>query len=243
MNPVAIRAEGIARSFTTGKIRIDVIANLSLEIRSAELTLIVGPSGSGKSTLLAMLSGLLRPDAGRIVALGHDLWTLPPAAIDAFRLAHCGFIFQGFNLFPALTALEQVRFPLQFAQPPIADAERRARAALEEVGLAQRMHLRPIELSGGEKQRVAIARAIVKEPRLLFADEPTSALDTANGQVVVQILRRIAHRHGAAVLCVTHDPRLLALGDRVLRIEDGHILSDQSAADAAQADAAPALHA
>jgi putative ABC transport system ATP-binding protein len=223
----SIVARHIARSFITGKTRIHVIRELSLGIYPGELTLIVGPSGSGKSTLLALLSGLLRPDAGTVTALNQDIWALQDAAIDHFRLMNCGFIFQGFNLFQALTALEQVLLPMKYVGIVGEAAQQHAQAALAEVGLSQRMQLRPIELSGGEKQRVAIARAIVKQPKLLFADEPTSALDSKNGQIVIDILHRIARSHGATVLGVTHDPRLLKYADRVLYLEDGQILRDE----------------
>ncbi|MGP1664509.1 MAG: ABC transporter ATP-binding protein, partial [Rhodanobacter sp.] len=144
-----------------------------------------------------------------------------------FRLQHTGFVFQGFNLFPALSALEQVELPLDYMGLSRSQARQRAQQSLEEVGLAQRMRLRPSELSGGEKQRVAIARALAKRPQLLFADEPTSALDAANGQIIINLLHRIAHSHGTTVLCVSHDPRLVIHADRVLTMEDGRILSDR----------------
>ena len=220
-------AESIGKAFVTGKIRVEVLSDLSLSILPAELSLVSGPSGCGKSTLLAILSGLLRPDAGHVRALGEDLARLSPDQRERFRLQHTGFIFQGFNLFPALSALEQVMLPLGYLGFGNAAARQRAGSVLEEVGLARRMHLRPAELSGGEKQRVAIARALAKEPQLLFADEPTSALDAANGQIVIDTLHRIAHTHGATVLCVSHDPRLISHADRVLAMEDGKILSDR----------------
>lgn len=222
----AITADAVSKSFTTGKITIDVIRELSLQIHAGELTLMMGPSGSGKSTLLAMLSGLLRPDAGVVRIAEWDLWSHDADDIDYFRLENCGFIFQGFNLFPALTALEQVLLPMKYAAKVGSQARSSAMDALALVGLEGRTHLRPLELSGGEKQRVAIARAIVKAPKLLFADEPTSSLDSANGQIVVDILHRIARQQGATVLCVTHDPRLLKHADRILQLEDGRIIAD-----------------
>ncbi|MEO7065005.1 MAG: ABC transporter ATP-binding protein [Dokdonella sp.] len=220
-------ADSLSKSFVTGKLRTDVLRGLSIEVFAGELTLISGPSGCGKSTLLAILSGLLRPDSGRVVALGEDLARLAPTALEQFRLQHTGFVFQGFNLFPALTALEQVALPLGYLGLANPVARERARAALSEVGLGSRMQLRPAELSGGEKQRVAIARALAKEPQLLFADEPTSALDAGNGQIVIDTLHEIASTHGATVLCVSHDQRLIAHADRVLAMEDGKILSDR----------------
>jgi putative ABC transport system ATP-binding protein len=223
----ALVADALSKSFTTGAVRTDVLRDLSIEIAAGELTLVSGPSGCGKSTLLAILSGLLRPDGGRAFALGQDLARLRPAELERFRLHHTGFVFQGFNLFPALSALEQVMLPLGYLGLDDALARRRAADALAEVGLGSRLQLKPAELSGGEKQRVAIARALAKEPQLLFADEPTSALDAANGQIVIDTLHRIARTHGATVLCVSHDPRLVGHADRVLAMEDGRILADR----------------
>ncbi|HXS72663.1 MAG TPA: ABC transporter ATP-binding protein [Rhodanobacteraceae bacterium] len=225
----ALVAADLRKGYTSGKLRTEILRGLSINIDTGQLTLIAGPSGCGKSTLLSILSGLQRPDAGSVIALGEDLWRGDRRALDLFRLRHTGFVFQGFNLFPALTALEQVMLPLGYLGVDNAHSAQRARTALEEVGLASRMHLRPAELSGGEKQRVAIARALVKQPQLLFADEPTSALDAANGQIVIDTLRRIAHTHGTTVLCVSHDPRLVTHADRVLEMEDGAILSDRRA--------------
>ncbi|MFC4819255.1 ABC transporter ATP-binding protein [Dokdonella ginsengisoli] len=223
----ALIADHLSKSFVTGAVRTEVLRGLSVEVQAGELTLVSGPSGCGKSTLLAILSALLRPDGGRAFALGQDLARLSPRERERFRLRHTGFVFQGFNLFPALDAIEQVALPLGYLGLDDATARRRATAALEEVGLASRMRLRPAELSGGEKQRVAIARALAKEPQLLFADEPTSALDAANGQIVIDTLHRIARTHGATVLCVSHDQRLISHADRVLAMEDGRILSDR----------------
>ncbi|WP_049623205.1 ABC transporter ATP-binding protein [Frateuria defendens] len=225
--PPTLRAESIGKAFVSGKLRSRILDDLSIAVEPGELTLIAGPSGCGKSTLLAILSGLLGVDSGRVLALGHDLGQLDARALERFRLHHTGFVFQGFNLFPALTAREQVELPLHYLGLSKTQVRERAVQSLEEVGLAPRMHLRPAELSGGEKQRVAIARALAKQPDLLFADEPTSALDAANGQTVIDILHRIARSHGTTVLCVSHDPRVIHHADRVLRMEDGRILDDQ----------------
>jgi putative ABC transport system ATP-binding protein len=223
----ALIATDLYMGYTSGKLRTEILRGLSLAVEAGQLTLIAGPSGCGKSTLLSILSGLQRPDAGNVTALGEDIWRGDRHALDRFRLQHTGFVFQGFNLFPALTALEQVMLPLGYMGVDDHEAEERGRTALEEVGLGERTHLLPAELSGGEKQRVAIARALVKQPQLLFADEPTSSLDAANGQIVIDTLRRIAHEHDTTVLCVSHDPRLVTHADRVLEMEDGAILGDQ----------------
>lgn len=222
----ALAAQGVSKSFLSGQIRTMVLDDVTLQVNSGELTLIAGPSGCGKSTLLSILSGLQRPDSGRVIALGQELGALDLTALERFRLGHTGFVFQGFDLFPALKVSEQVELPLQYMGLSKSEVKARANDALDEVGMSARRHLRPIELSGGEKQRVAIARALAKRPDLLFADEPTSSLDAANGQVVIDMLHDIAHRHGTTVLCVSHDPRLIAHADRVLRMEDGRILDD-----------------
>lgn len=224
----AIEAKSLVKRFKSGKAWVDVLKGVDFDARHGDLTMVMGPSGSGKSTLIAALSGLLKPEEGRVDVLDvDDLWKLSSGRIDKFRLDNCGFIFQGFNLFPALTALQQVETVLKFQGLTAGQAKKRATIALEEVGLGHRLHQRPAALSGGEKQRVAIARALAKDPKILFADEPTSALDGENGQVVIKLLRRAATEHGAAVICVTHDPRLEAWADRVIHIEDGKILDDQ----------------
>jgi putative ABC transport system ATP-binding protein len=234
MKGVALEGHGLSKSFKTGRSVIHVLRNVEFSADHGDLTLVMGPSGSGKSTLIAALSGLLRPDAGSVRALETDLWGMNDGKIDRFRLDNCGFIFQGFNLFGALTALQQITTVLKYKGMSPRAARDKAVAALEEVGLGPRMNQRPAELSGGEKQRVAIARCLAKDPQLLFADEPTSALDGENGQVVIRLLQRAAREHGAAVICVTHDPRLESYADRVVRIEDGLILSDERRAPSAQ---------
>jgi putative ABC transport system ATP-binding protein len=225
----ALVARGLKKRFKTGRTHIEVLKSVDFEALHGEVTMVMGPSGSGKSTLVAALSGLLRPDAGQVEAMGQDLWSLKSGKIDRFRLDHCGFIFQGFNLFPALTALQQVEIILKYKGYSRSEARRKAATALTEVGLEMRMNSRPSEMSGGEKQRVAIARALAKDPQLLFADEPTSALDGENGQVVIKLLQRAAKSFGAAVICVTHDPRLESYADRIIHIEDGLILDDRRA--------------
>ena len=223
----ALQAKGLVKRFKTGRTFIEVLKGIDFDAKHGDVTMVMGPSGSGKSTLIAALSGLLKPDEGRVSALeASDLWALSNGKIDKFRLDHCGFIFQGFNLFPALTAKQQVMTALKYQGVGKGEQARRAQAALESVGLGPRMNQRPSELSGGEKQRVAIARALAKNPNLIFADEPTSALDGENGQIVIRLLREAASVRGAAVICVTHDPRLEAYADRVIHIEDGRILDD-----------------
>ena len=239
----AIKAHGLYKRFKTGRSHIEVLKRVDFDALHGEVTMVMGPSGSGKSTLVAALSGLLKPDEGQVTALDQDIWGLRSSRLDRFRLDHCGFIFQGFNLFSALTALQQVAIILKYQGCTPREARDRAADTLAEVGLENRMHQRPSELSGGEKQRVAIARALAKNPQLLFADEPTSALDGENGQIVIKLIQRAAKQHGAAVICVTHDPRLEAYADRVIHLEDGQILDDRrvSHADAVQPQRQPEL--
>ena len=222
----SLEAVSLEKSFVSGIVQVHVLQGLSVSLQPGELSLISGPSGCGKSTLLSLMSGLQKPDGGRAMALGQDLAKMSIGALEKFRLRHTGFVFQGFNLFPALTALEQVQLPLGYMGLKNSETLRRAKDALDEVGLSHRSHMRPAQLSGGEKQRVAIARAIAKQPQLLFADEPTSALDAESGQRVIDLLHRAARSHGTTVLCVSHDPRLVRHADRVLGMEDGAIRSD-----------------
>ena len=229
---VALRGCNLVKSFRSGNVDTPILRGLSLDVSVGELTLISGPSGCGKSTLLSLLSGLSRPDSGEVLALDESLWSLDARALERFRLRHTGFVFQGFNLFGALDAVEQVMLPLGALGLSKADARQRALVALDEVGLSARSGLRPGEMSGGEKQRVSIARALAKQPQLLFADEPTSALDASNGQTVIDLLHRLARTHRAAVLCVSHDPRVVEHADRVLHMEDGRLLDDTRRAPA-----------
>jgi putative ABC transport system ATP-binding protein len=223
----SIEVSGVHRSFGSGAASRAVLSQLSLRLWPGELSLLIGASGSGKSTLLAVLGGLLRPHSGAVTVLRTGIWSLSEAQLEQFRFAHFGFVFQGFNLFPALTAVEQVALPLKFAGVAPAVATARARDALDEVGLSARSAMRPGLMSGGEKQRVAIARALVTQPQILLADEPTSALDSANSEIVVGLLHRIARSHGATVLTVTHDPRLSRHADRIIEMRDGEIIRDE----------------
>jgi putative ABC transport system ATP-binding protein len=195
---------------------------VSLELQAGRFSLLMGPSGSGKSTLLAILSGLMHPSAGQVLALGQDIWELSEQARRDFRLRHCAFIFQGYNLFPALTARQQLEMVLRWGEG-ISHRETRRRSAemLELLGLARKADLLPAQLSGGEKQRVAIGRALIKKPTFCFADEPTSALDWEHGRRVVELLRDVAHAQRATVLVVAHDARLVSLSDQVFHLEDG----------------------
>ncbi len=228
---LALDAKALSKGYKIGKVKQQVLKGVDFNAYHGQVTMVMGPSGSGKSTLIAALSGLMKPDEGTVTALGENLWKKSRGKIDRFRLDHCGFIFQGFNLFPALHATEQVEQVLKYCRVPRKESQRRAKEVLESVGLGSRLKQYPSELSGGEKQRVAIARALAKMPQLIFADEPTSALDSVSGQVVIKLLHQAARERGAAVVVVTHDPRLEAYADRVIHMEDGKILSDTMVAE------------
>jgi putative ABC transport system ATP-binding protein len=220
----ALEARDLYRSFGTGESIAHVLKGVSLELRRGEVALLMGPSGSGKSTLLAVLSGLLRPDQGEVIALGRDLWRLSEKAQREFRLRHCGFIFQGYNLFPSLTAREQLEMVLRWGEGASGgQASRRVADMLGMLRLGPRADLRADQLSGGEKQRVAIGRALLKDPTFCFADEPTSSLDWEHGQKVIELLRRGALERRATVFVVAHDARLVPYADRVYHLNDGRL--------------------
>ncbi len=226
-----LETRNLTHSFGDGGARKQVLHDVSVGVRAGETCLIIGPSGSGKSTLLAILSGLLRPDAGRVVALGEELGRLSGAALKEFRRRHCGFIFQGYNLFPALTARQQLEIVLLWGEgASTREARRRSDEMLALLGLESRAGLRfPISSPGGEKQRVAIGRALIKGPSFCFADEPTSALDWEHGRHAVELLTDAARRRQAAVLVVSHDPRVIPYADRVLHLEDGRLSRSRAA--------------
>jgi putative ABC transport system ATP-binding protein len=212
----------LCRSFGSGEARTQALRGVSLELGRGEVALLMGPSGSGKSTLLAALSGLLRPDRGWVRAAGVDIWALSDRERERFRLRECGFIFQGYNLFSALTARQQLEMVLRWGEGASRrEARRRTDEILDQLGLSGKGHLFPAQLSGGEKQRVAIGRALIKNPSLCFADEPTSALDWANGEHVIELLSQAAHQRQATILVVAHDARIVPWMDRVFHMEDG----------------------
>ncbi|MBX9581111.1 MAG: ABC transporter ATP-binding protein [Gemmataceae bacterium] len=223
-----LRGEHLTRTYGDGDKRRAALRDVSLDLRPGQLALLMGPSGSGKSTLLAVLSGLLEPDTGRVLAEDEgevkDVWAMTGKEREDFRLRTTGFVFQGYNLFPALTARQQLEIVLKWGgYAGGGEARRRADEMLDRLGLAANRHRKPAHLSGGEKQRVAIGRALVKDPSFVFADEPTSALDWENGQRVMELLRDAAHERRASILVVSHDHRLLPYVDVYYHLEDGHL--------------------
>src|SRR5262245_28361372 len=230
---LVLHGENLTHTFGDGETATRALSSVSLSLGRGETVLLLGPSGSGKSTLLAALSGLLRPDEGRVEVLGVDLWRLSEGERKQLRLRHFGFVFQGYNLFPALNARQQLELVLRWGEEASSrEARSRADEMLDALGLSSKARLRPPQLSGGEKQRVAVARALLKRPTICFADEPTSALDWGNGRRVVELLRQIARVHGTAVLVVSHDHRLIPFADRVLHLDDGRMVEPQPGQDA-----------
>jgi putative ABC transport system ATP-binding protein len=227
-NTAAVVCRDLGKEFGSGNTCVRALRGVDLDVEPGQMTLLVGPSGCGKTTLLSIIAGLLEPTSGKLHVLGEDLAKMSPAAKVAFRGKHIGFVFQQFNLLPALTAAENVTLPLVIAGWRKAPALARARELLAKMGLAERAHAYPREMSGGQQQRVAIARALVHEPRLLVCDEPTSALDRDTGQRIMKLLADIAVEEGRAVLVVTHDERVLKFGDRIIHMSDGVVTRTES---------------
>ncbi len=203
---------------------VNILRGINLTVRRGESVAIVGPSGSGKSTMLMVMAGLERPSSGRVRVAGQDLSDLDEDQLALFRRENVGIVFQAFHLIPTMTAIENVAVPLEFAGDH--DAFARARKGLEAVGLGHRLEHYPGQLSGGEQQRVALARAFAAEPPLLFADEPTGNLDGTTGTQIIELLFALRARRGATLLLITHDPELAGRCDRIVRLHDGHIVSD-----------------
>ena len=222
---VLARASSVSKSYGEGALATPVLFDVSLVVPAGELILLMGPSGSGKTTLLSILAGLLRPQSGTVELCGELITDLPPERVTRARRANLGFVFQTYNLFPALTALDNVAEIVALKGVPIASARELARAALVRVGLGERLEHVPAKLSGGEKQRVAIARAFAMEPALIFGDEPTAALDGASAARVMDLLRGHVGP-GRSVLLVTHDRRMERFADRVIELADGRVQSD-----------------
>src|SRR5436190_516441 len=219
----AVVARGVTKEFGSGDTGTLALRGVDLDVAAGEMTLLVGPSGCGKTTLISIIAGLLNPTGGAVRVLGTDLARLSARRQARFRGRHIGFVFQQYNLLPALTAAENAAVPLLIAGVGHAKAVARAAAVLEAVGLGHRVRSLPAQLSGGQQQRVAIARALVHEPRLLVCDEPTAALDALSGQTVMGLLRQVAVQADRAVIVVTHDSRVFGFGDQVVHMSDGQV--------------------
>ncbi len=226
----AVVCRHLTKDFGNGEGRVRVLRGVDLQARYGEITLLVGPSGCGKTTLLCVIAGLLDKTGGHMEVLGADVSSLGGSASVLFRRRNLGFVFQQYNLLPALTAAENAAVPLLAAGVKRATAVERAVSVLEQLGMGARAHARPNQLSGGQQQRVAIARALIHEPRLLVCDEPTAALDAESGQGVMELLRETAVRADRAVIVVTHDSRVFQFGDRIAYMNDGRIVKTEAQA-------------
>lgn len=220
----AVQCRGVTKSYGTGDARVMALRGIDLDVRPGELLMLVGPSGCGKTTLISVITAILSQDSGNCEVLGQDLQAMNKKERTRFRGISIGFVFQFFNLLPALNALENVSVPLLINGASRGRAEARAREVLAEVDLATRLRSLPAQLSGGQQQRVAIARALVHDPKLIVCDEPTSNLDHDSGRGVMTVLRGIAKSPGRALIVVTHDPRIFEFADRIAHMDDGKII-------------------
>ncbi len=224
----AIRVRGVSKVYAEGSVRVTALEAADLDVCAGEVLLLMGPSGSGKTTLLSIMGCILRPTTGSVEVAGVETARMSQRELPAVRLKHIGFVFQAFNLFPTLTVGENVEVALDLKGIRGSRARQQARELLEAVELPEKFDTLPADLSGGQKQRVALARALAGDPEVLLADEPTAALDSHTGRTVMQLMRDLAHQRGRAVAIVTHDNRILDMGDRIVRIEDGRIASTES---------------
>jgi putative ABC transport system ATP-binding protein len=221
MSTHAVVCHQIVKSFGSGEDAVQVLRGIDLEVPAGEMTFLVGPSGCGKTTLLSVIAGLLNPSQGDLHVLGTPLHQLKSSQAVEFRRVNLGFVFQQFNLLPALTAAENAAVPLLAAKWPLRKAVDKAKELLNDLGLSARVNAYPNQLSGGQQQRVAFARALIHDPKLIVCDEPTSALDEQTGHYVMELLRKIAVRPERAVLVVTHDNRIFNFADRIAHMNDG----------------------
>lgn len=218
-----VRLETVSKTYGAGESEVRAVESLSLELEPGKFYILMGPSGSGKTTLLMLMGCLLRPTSGSVHLFNREVSALSEAELPRVRRERIGFIFQGFNLFPALTALENVEATLNLKGLRGQAGQDEARRLLDHVGLSHRLHHLPEDLSGGEKQRVAVARALAGNPPIILADEPTGMLDSRTGRLIVEILRDLARHEGRLIFMVSHDSRILELADRIFTIEDGHL--------------------
>lgn len=226
----AVACTGVTKVFGAGDTRVQVLRGIDVEVAPGEITLLVGPSGCGKTTLISIVAGLLAPTTGDVRIFDRRLGDLRGDALVAFRARMIGFVFQQYNLLPALTAAENACLPLVVQGRRRSEALRVAREMLAAVGLGDKADARPAQLSGGQQQRVAIARALVHRPRLLVCDEPTAALDAGSGRTVMELVRRVSLDSERAVIIVTHDSRVYGYGDRIIEMGDGRVTGVSAAA-------------
>lgn len=224
LGQLAIHCAGVTKAYGSGTNRVVALRGIDLDIKLGELMMLVGPSGCGKTTLISVIAGILNRDEGDCKVFGEDFEKMSSGSRTRFRGLNVGFVFQQFNLLPALTAAQNVAVPLLINGYPLGKAEKMGREMLERVGLGERWKSLPRQLSGGQQQRVAIARALVHKPRLIVCDEPTSALDHETGHVVLRLLKNVALDEGKSLVIVTHDARIFGFADRIAKMDDGRIV-------------------
>jgi putative ABC transport system ATP-binding protein len=230
---VAVRIRGLTKAFGSGEQRVHALQGIDWDVYKGQMSLIVGPSGCGKTTLLSVIAGILNSDEGDVSIFGHEVTAMNDRQKTRFRAKNIGFVFQQYNLLPALTAAENAAIPLVIAGWSREKAVGRARDVLGSLGMAAKVESLPAQLSGGQQQRVAISRALVHEPQLLVCDEPTAALDHETGLTVMELLREAAVRPDRAVVVVTHDNRVFHFGDRIAHMDDGRIVKVEDRAEVA----------
>ena len=222
---LSVELRAVTLSFGFGPARVTALDRIDLVLDPGIFTVISGPSGSGKTSLISVLGAMIDPDTGALIVEDRDITKLSANHRSTFRREKIGYVFQSFRLMPALNAEENVQLSLELRR--IGDTKKRARDALDIVGMTLKAHLRPDQMSHGEKQRVAVARAIAHNPSIVLADEPTASLDAATGAQIIRLLMNIAHREERIVAVVTHDPRVLPVAQRIIRLEDGRVLGDE----------------
>ncbi len=231
------RIENLQKRYRTGEVETLALRGVDLTIEEGEFTAVAGPSGSGKSTLLHLMGALDTPSAGEVYLADTRIDRLGKREAARMRLENLGFVFQAYNLIPVLTALENAAFVLELQGVSRRERERRARQALDDLGMAEFASRRPNQLSGGQQQRVAVARALAAEPKIILADEPTANLDSETGHALIELMRQLNREHGVTFVFSTHDPRLLDSVDRIVRLEDGRVTGEETRDGAARGEA------
>ena len=223
-----LELKNVHKIYNSTHVEVHAVNGVDLEFESGEFAAIVGPSGSGKTTLLNLIGGLDKPSKGQILVDGTDLSTLKPSKVIDFRMRHIGFVFQSYNLIPVLTASENIEFIMNLQKRPKEERNKRTMELLQAVGLADRVKSRPAQLSGGQQQRIAVARALASKPKFILADEPTANLDSKSTQNLLEIMEKLNHDENITFIFSTHDARVMAKARRVITLEDGKVVSDES---------------